>query len=293
MAHGTRLGTVQQFHEQLTLLVESRFELDFASGQNGLGRVLNCLLTSTCLVRGSKHMFEFGGIMGRYRQIPDAAFFSLRLGEGDGILENIAIRNLVAEADFNGLCGRDGFSIERHAKCFRDAAQARRTLGPAGTGEYAELDLRKTDPPLAVDQPIITAKGRFEPAAKRSAVHGRYHGDRTRLQRLDHVGKGRGFRWFAEFGDIGAGKKCPTVAMQHNCRGVADFYECLFDAVANGMPKSVNRRVVDPHDEDIAASFGGHDVIHVTAALCLNRSWFQLSVAMMSDRISTARWTSP
>ena len=92
------------------------------------------------------------------------------LGELDRAVEQVALHDLVDQADFLGLRGGDRIAGGDHVERRLDADDARHALRAAGAGEDAELHLGKAELRRRHRDAIVAAERDFEPAAQRGAV---------------------------------------------------------------------------------------------------------------------------
>ena len=92
-----------------------------------------------------------------------------------------------ASASFAGI----GSPRQNHRQRLFDADEPRQALRAAGARNEAELDFRQAEPRARRGDAEMAAERHLEPAAERRAVHGRDRRLLDRLDRGDHVERGR------------------------------------------------------------------------------------------------------
>ena len=151
--------------------------------------------------------------------------------------------------------GRDRIAGQDHRHRLVEADEARQALGAAGAGDQAELDLGQAEPCARRRHPEMAAERDFEAAAERRAVHRGDHRLFARLDRRDHVERGRLSRRLAELADVGAGNEGAPGADDDD-RGGAGIRPRPRHRIDETGPQReaqrIDRRIVDGDDGDIA-----------------------------------------
>ena len=185
--------------------------------------------------------------------------------EGDGRLTQFggtAGRDVVDQAGLERLGGADVATGGHHLERLGDADQAGEALRAAGAGQQAEVDLGQAELRRVDGDAVVRAERDFEAATECGAVDRGDHRDRGVLHRgLDFVEAGCLRHVAAEFADVGAGDEgAPVADHDHGLRPVLDrLADPVEQALANVPAQSVDRRVVDDHQRDVA-DVGGDDL---------------------------------
>ena len=193
------------------------------------------------------------------------------LGELDRALEQVALHDLVDQADLLRLRGGDRIARGDHVERRLDADDARHALRAPGAREDTELHFGQSQLRGRNRDAIVAAERDFEPAAQRRAVDR----DHDRLRRIleavdDGLQAGAGHR-LAELADIGAGDIGPPRADQHHGLDLGiggRLGQAIGQALAHRRAQRVDRGVVDGDDGDVAAALVTDGVGHDSSCPC-------------------------
>ena len=179
-------------------------------------------------------------------------------GEADRAVLQVAIDYFVDQADRERLSAVDRLTAGDHLKRLLDADQPRQTLGTAGAGQQAELDLGQAEARRGDADPEMAGQRDLQAAAECRAVDRRDHRLGAILDPVQHSMQPGLARRLAELGDVGAGDEGPAGAMDHDRpdrRIGLRRRDAVRQALAHALAQRVDRRVVDDQDGDRAGCF--------------------------------------
>jgi hypothetical protein len=185
----------------------------------------------------------------------------------------VAVHDLVDQADLERLVGPDRIAAHDHRERLRHADHAGQALRPARAGQDAELDLGQAEARGLRAHPIVAGERHLEAAAERGAVDRRHHRLGRALDQVEHLVQARLLRRLAELGDVGAGNERAPRARNHDRGDIAvrgGLLEAVAQALAHVLAERVDRRIVHGEHRDAAAAIevdgladGGHGLLLV------------------------------
>jgi signal transduction histidine kinase/CheY-like chemotaxis protein len=183
------------------------------------------------------------------------------VGERHRPRDQVALHQLVEEAQAVRLRASDGVAAHDHLERVLHSHQARQALGAAGPREEAELHLRLAQARRADAHAPVTGHGHLEAPAERGAVDGGHHRLPAPLDQLQDLVQARLPGRRAELRDVGAGdERAPGAGDEHGGRlGVGGgLAQPVAQALTHVLAERVDGRVVDGQDGQATAAVEAH-----------------------------------
>ena len=187
-------------------------------------------------------------------------FFGQRFGRGRELVKQLLAGQRCQQFALHRLTADDHVQRGFHAQ------HARQTLRAAGAGNQAQLDLGQRNAGARRGDAVVAAQRQFQPAPHGHAVHGGDHRLGGVFQGQDHAQQVRLLQRFgrAKFADVGTARKGLAGTGNHDGldRGVViGAVQAGGNALARGQAQTVDRRVVQRDDGDLAVYlvFSGHE----------------------------------
>ena len=118
-----------------------------------------------------------------------------------------AMRDGINQADCIGLVGRNRFAARNHGNSVGDWNKAWQAHCATSTGNKSQINFWQAELRTTFRNPVMTAKGDFQPTPQRMAMNGGNDWFGGGLQPFDHIGQNRVFGRLAKFTDIGTGNE--------------------------------------------------------------------------------------
>ena len=145
---------------------------------------------------------------------------------------DVAVRELVDEAELFGLGRRDQFAGHDEIECGLDANEAGKPLGATGSGNDAEGDFGKANASIGAGYARVAAERELETSARGDAVNRGDDGFGGGFDSVDHVGELWRVWWWllSELADVGASAEHFSSARDHDSLdvGVSECFSKLF-----------------------------------------------------------------
>jgi hypothetical protein len=179
------------------------------------------------------------------------------LREGHPGRGEIAVHDLVDQADLQRLVRPDRIAAHDHGQRLGHPDHARQPLGAARARQDAELHLGQAEARGLHAHAVVAGQRHLEPAAQRGAVDRGHHRLGRALDQIEHLVQPGLLRRFAEFGDVGARNKGAPRARDHDRRDARigrGLLEAIPQTLAHVLAERVDGRIVDGEHGHAAAA---------------------------------------